>query len=1431
MQPRNQVPLQKQATWFVRRPKGRMWVGLALLIPSVAAVGLLSGGCPDDFFPGTDSGRDLTPVARLAVSPARGLILGGTRVTIVGSDAPAFGAGTEVLFGGLTAANIEVVDDATVLATTPRQAGGPVDVSVRVSKEETVTESLAFEYVTIEDAGPELLGDVETMFPGQPSVVSAVATGNTSVRVTFSEPVRNDATEPSNYSIVAAGGGVLVVDRSRPPTQSEDHTVVDLFTLSQSGTLYQLTATGIHDLAGNPIAPPDIMVNPSEATFTGIPPAMEEEQIDTDGDGLADWFEMAGWQVTVERSDGLRVQSHVTSDPFNPDTDGDSVSDLAEMVRATDPRSSDTDADLVSDAAEINDWLSNPCDQDSDDDGLSDSMELRFRTSPILADTDGDQLSDADELFQRNRNPLVADLPTLVVTVGEIDLRLDQRYTYTDQFGQERQLQESCSSTVQRDTSSSVSNTSSDTLAYHVGAKAGFKAGGEYGSKEWKISGELSGEVSGGFSRETTSGITRQSSQQASRAYNEAVNRVSQFSSISGITRETVGARLAGAVTVGAASDIAFQVSNLELSVLLQDPRDRSRLLPIATLAPDKPDAAYSVGPLAPQVGPLVFQNTSIFPNMVEELMKDPQALLFKVANFDITDELGRNFAFASQEVTERTATVTIDYGNGQSETHRVATAGQFDPQGRSLGISMADAMRAISLSAWPDEDVELGSTDDPADARPKPSDPAIQSSFGMRTVAGVDAAGQPVDVRVITRVRGVQDDFDRATVEPNKPNDGAFWATFVSAPGGQGASGSLVRLGTHFDEARLHAGEMYFLAFVKDTDRDGLTSLEEFFSGSSDDRPDSDRDGLGDYLETRGQWNDAGLGSWLVHTDRKPGGYRAYSASDLSDSDEDGLSDDREYALCGYRYNPDGTAPATAFAIGTYDDGLTNPGDAQVTWSNGVRPADLPFAFPPADGLAVNWHEQLDPATGTPETFPSNRASLDPRKMDTDEDGITDADEVNGYYLDLFDQDPTDGIRTRVFVHSDPLHSDTDRDGLPDGMERQFGTNPVSADSGTIFDDDLDGLPNRVEETGWLVTIDGVERRVFSNPADPDSDSDDLPDYVEWVLGTSPWYYDGQTVDPNLPAPGYDTDADGLGDREEWDGTVPPQKRARLAFCGQIPNCADYTAGSEPTRTDPTLADSDGDGLNDGIELTGRLVQVAGEAAYLVASDPLVFDSDQDGLSDGEEQTLGTDPTKADTDGDTTLDLVERDQADDQGKHRNPLARDQRVTISWDGFGIHLAPGSTNPPAAMLFFGFDLGIWRLAVMPPVIHWAGTAQAVSGVPACTNWYEPSICTAGCAVGGATKLFLWDDWHTFGDGLKKSFVMSYGDEFYVHGDLEAFMSFSPVSVDCTQALGFELKSDEPYAVPLEGTIQYFELKYQFDPAEEDKFYFLGRILLD
>ncbi|WP_448061095.1 hypothetical protein [Cellulomonas hominis] len=146
------------------------------------------------------------------------------------------------------------------------------------------------------------------------------------------------------------------------------------------------------------------------------PPEPDTFTADDDGDGLSNWIEGFGvWSANKLSSD---VRSKFTSDPDNPDTDGDGIWDgdevgdpltPAEMggwtsalpittyeVRS-DPGRSDGDFDNLNDTDELENELDalNP---DMDRDGLSDGDELLWGTSPVLPDFDHDQWVDGIEV-------------------------------------------------------------------------------------------------------------------------------------------------------------------------------------------------------------------------------------------------------------------------------------------------------------------------------------------------------------------------------------------------------------------------------------------------------------------------------------------------------------------------------------------------------------------------------------------------------------------------------------------------------------------------------------------------------------------------------------------------------------------------------------------------------------------------------------------------------------------------------------------------------------------------------------------------------------------------------------------------------------------------------------------------------------------------
>ncbi|MEM7600469.1 MAG: hypothetical protein AAF357_03520 [Verrucomicrobiota bacterium] len=109
----------------------------------------------------------------------------------------------------------------------------------------------------------------------------------------------------------------------------------------------------------------------------------------------------------------------------------------------------------------------------------------------------------------------------------------------------------------------------------------------------------------------------------------------------------------------------------------------------------------------------------------------------------------------------------------------------------------------------------------------------------------------------------------------------------------------------------------------------------------------------------------------------------------------------------------------------------------------------------------------------------------------------------------------------------------DYDGDGLTDFQEYTFNTNPHLADS------DGDGLRDDIE-----IQIGYDPRSEDPDALDSDLDGDGLPLWKELELGTNVHYHD--------------SDQDGLSDREEW----------------------------ETIGTSPLVADHDGDGILDGVEV-----------------------------------------------------------------------------------------------------------------------------------------------------------------------------------------------------------------------------------------------------
>lgn len=886
-------------------------------------------------------------------------------------------------------------------------------------------------------------------------IVSVTAPNSTTVLVTYNKAMENAAANKDNYEITSEKDGQFSQLTVTKAVLSDDAKQVTLTTLSQTAVRFTVKITNVFSQDNK------VIDSSKNNTFIGKAPTGAGTGADTDGDGLSDASELEGWTVTVTNGNNQVSTTKVTSDPNLPDTDNDGINDLEEQNKNTDPRKADTDNDGLSDTQELSVFNTNPNNKDSDNDGLSDGDEVnKHKTSPILKDTDGDQIEDKKEVNLTTSDPRIADIPMHLIEIEDVSLSLNVVFTETKSDNTTSTESKTVSTTLEESTSNTTGTTDSATDDWY--AKLGASVKGSIGLTGPVPNGSIETQYSaeGGLSGSSTFTADNSSTESATKSYQNSLTKDQSVSKGSSVARNVDKGSVSVTVNIKNLGQIPFTMKNLKIDAFLQSPSNPTVLERMATLVeaglPNNGISTIAVGGNEVKTKP--FEASEVFPNAVEQLMRSPDSIIFKISGYELIAENTRNYAFINKDINDSTTKFFIDYGTAATfERNRIAT---FDAVNNSGGVTVAQALEDILGFKHFDEDKNPTNTLTPND---------VKNSYSTRVIGGVET---------LWRVRDIaRDKVDKPTQE---------WYLLRES----GIDRSIpVR------DFVLSPGVSATLSYGQDKDKDGVVARIEARRGSNDEKINSDGDDLTDREEIYEGWTisvtkDAGSSATPITL-------KVLSNPGRTDSDGDGLTDTQEKALGTDPKNPD-TDGDRVFDKKEVDI-KTDPKDAD-TDDDGVKDGDeLKFGADPKV-------PDQDKFTDTDKDGLSDREEKEGWLVTVTRTSI---------------KVGVEGSKTTIRVTSDPSKKDSDGDGILDNIERQNKTNPNKADTdGDGYnddnelggnpldaDDDNDTLSDYVEQTtGWNIQINnGVTRKVTSDRNKVDTDGDGLNDVQEATYGADP--------------------------------------------------------------------------------------------------------------------------------------------------------------------------------------------------------------------------------------------------------------------------------------------------------------------------------------
>ena len=676
-------------------------------------------------------------------------------------------------------------------------------------------------------------------------------------------------------------------------------------------------------------------------------------------------------------------------------------------------------------------------------------------------------------------------------------------------------------------------------------------------------------------------------------------------------------------------------------------------------------------------------------------------------------------------------------------------------------GFGAIDAGSAVSLAEnWTNVDEELNLTFGPySPSFTIPTSTNSWSEFDVQITDEISLESIDVIVDIDHSSRG---DLD---IVLESPNGTESWLAEEHNDAGNDYSNWMFNTVHHWDESSLGTWKLkirdttsgtsgtlnswqmiiHGMDIDLDYDDDGISNENETLIWGTDPyNEDTDSDGINDYDEI----------------------FVYFTNATMSDTDLDGLSDLIEISV--YQTNPNNED--------TDSDGLNDGAEINLWQSN-------PLIFDADEDSDLYYHFN---------DCNDQNAEINPGKPEKLNGFDDNCDDFIDEGFNFTDRD-NDGLKDWPEYHihnTDYRNADTDGDGLNDGAEvnlySDLGANPL------IFDEDMDGDTwywfedcddnNILRSPGLSEALDSIDNdcdeEIDEDFIDLDTDSDGLSDYDEYYfISTNP--NDGDTDNDGLPDGievntyaelganplVYDEDSDGDGwywfqDCDDDDIEVSP---SLIEMLDKKDNDCDgeidedfYTIDSDNDglsdfeeyhniTSDHNDEDTDGDGINDGLEVLTKM------------SDPLTFnfDNDNDDYYDFEDcNDLNAEISPSSIEVWNGLDDDCNELVDDNLRRENLILvvpRNQ-VLYNWDAVNETLIFGLNNIPSQVnTEITWHIGDYNLAQN---ISNEGTRLVINELECgknkdnltillCTNGTSTQQIKATIIDSGVTTEFIWE----------------------------------------------------------------------------------------